>query len=67
RSLIVLDPVQQRPENRLGRFLAARDRGKNIRTESDELALIAQHFTVQRVVKTNVLSVDGMAVLAGPK
>lgn len=67
RCLVVVDPTIQSRGNYLGRLLTALDRGGHIRSVEAELSLIAEHFTIVKVVPMTAFFTQGIVVFAQPK
>jgi 2-polyprenyl-3-methyl-5-hydroxy-6-metoxy-1,4-benzoquinol methylase len=62
--LVAFDPIEQSPDNYIGRFLTSHDRGKFIRPLNKHLGLIREYFDILKVKQGKKFSTEAVAVLA---
>ena len=67
QSVIICDPIKQKPINLIGRFLCALDRGNYIRPKNDLLDLIGVILKIEKVVDMKMMGIESVCVLAKPR
>lgn len=66
-SIVICDPVKQKPANLIGRFLCFLDRGNYIRPKNELLNLIGGTLNVEKVVDMKMMGIESVCILARPR